>query len=136
GKTYREKEDGTYEFLDKITDNEDGLSTEQAAGKYLTFQGGLYPSMSTQEYFTGAEGSSQSVEAVEPLKPYLIENPWEPFQYTEEEYRKLAGVGSDIEKYVIEMRDKFIKGNISITEEWDEYVDTLKSMGLDDYMKI
>src|SRR5699024_9669627 len=96
GKTYREKEDGTYEFLDKITDNEDGLSTEQAAGKYLTFQGGLYPSMSTQEYFTGAEGSSQSVEAVEPLKPYLIENPWEPFQYTEEEYRKLAGVGSDI----------------------------------------
>lgn len=135
GETYEETKDGSYEFMDHITNSAEGLSTEQEAAKYLTFPGGLYPSVSKEEYFTGSEGSAQSIEAVEPLKPYLVEEPWEPFQYTEEEYKKLSSFGADIEKYIEEMRDKFINGDASFSD-WDSYVETIEDMGLDEYMQI
>lgn len=135
GETYELDDDGEPEYTDHILDSDDGLSQDQEIAKYLTFGGGGYPAMMTEKYFQGSEGSEKELEAAESLEPDLIEDSWPVFIHTEEEEDKLDGFGEDIEKYVEEMRDKFISGKASC-DEWDDYVEELKSMNLDKFMDI
>src|SRR5699024_6028124 len=124
------------EYMDHILNSEEGNTIAQEQSKYLTFQGGGFPSVTTEEYFQGtAESSDEAIAAAEKLKPDLIEEPWPPFIHTEEEMDKLNSFGSDIAKYVDEMEDKFISGKTSL-DEWDDYVNTIKKMNLDEYMDI
>src|SRR5699024_1515746 len=137
GKTYELNEDGEPEYVEEIINNENGLSFEEAAKEYLVFPGGGYPALVNEEYFAGAESSDQSLKATEKLKPNIVEDTWSTLKHTKEERDQLKGFGTDIEKYVAEMQDKFISGNTPITdEEWDAYVNEIKKMGLEDYMKI
>lgn len=135
GETFEETPEGEFKFMDKITNSEEGLTFEQEASKYLTWSGGGYPSVATQKYFKGAESSPKSIEAAETLEPYLIDDIWPSFIYTKEETDQLASFGADIDKYVAEMQDKFITGDVSLSE-WDHYVKTIEDMNLEEYMKI
>jgi len=136
GETYEINDDGEPEYMDYILNSEEGNTIAQEQSKYLTFQGGGFPSVTTEEYFQGtAESSDEAIAAAEKLKPDLIEEPWPPFIHTEEEMDKLNSFGSDIAKYVDEMEDKFISGKTSL-DEWDDYVNTIKKMNLDEYMDI
>lgn len=134
GETYEKNEDG-YQYMDKIENSEEGLTSNQEISKYLTWVGVGPPALVKQDYFVGSEGSPSALEAAEKLEPNLPDEVWPSFNYTEEENKKLSSVGSDIEKYVDEMRDKFISGDAPLSE-WDKYVKTLDKMGLDDYMDI
>src|SRR5699024_2714233 len=118
-----------------ILNSEEGLTRDQEIAKYLTFPGGGYPGMLSQEYFHGSENTPDELEAAEKLEPNLVEDPWGAFIHTKEETDKLSSFGADIDKYVEEMRDKFISGDVSL-EQWDEYVDTVQSMNLEEYMEI
>ena len=91
--------------------------------------------MTLEEYFNGAEMRPDALEAADKLKPDLIDDPWPSLRHTKEESDDLRGFGTDIEKYVAEMRDKFIAGDKPFSE-WDEYVEDLKKMNLDEYMNI
>lgn len=135
GETYEETEDGELKYLDKITKSEEGLSFEQELAKYLTWPGGGYPGYVKAELFQGLENSPKSAESAKKLEPYMIEEAWPTFTHTAEENRVLASTGADIEKYALEMRDKFISGDVPFSE-WDKYVDTIEKMGLEEYMKI
>ena len=64
-----------------------------------------------QDYFDGSESSKQSLETAAKVEPYLPDEVWPPFTYTEEEANRLSALAADIEKYVTEMRDKFINGD-------------------------
>jgi len=136
GETFEETEDGEFEYVDDITNSKDGLSLDQELAKYFTWLGGGYPGIVKEEYFNGAEASPSEIEAAEVLEPDLIDEVWAPgFTYTEEENRVLDSTGADIEKYVNEMRDKFIAGDESF-DNWDQYVSEIEKMNLDEYMKI
>ncbi|HLR74198.1 MAG TPA: ABC transporter substrate-binding protein, partial [Virgibacillus sp.] len=76
-----------------------------------------------------------SNEQAEKVEPYLIDEVWPPFSFTEEEMKKLERVGSDIDKFVSDMRDKFIVGSESL-DDWDKYVKEIEKMGLEDYMEV
>ncbi|PAV31151.1 ABC transporter substrate-binding protein [Virgibacillus profundi] len=135
GETFEETEDGEFVFMDHITDNPDGLTYEQAQAEYLTFPGGGFPSVTSAKYFKGPAMSDKAVAAAETVKPDLVEEPWSAFIYTKEETDTLASVGTDIDKYVEEMRDKFISGDASF-DEWDAYVKNIEQMGLEEYMGV
>lgn len=136
GETYEEDEDGNIKYVDKITNSEDGTTFEQQLAKYLVWPGGAYASTIIKEdYFHGLETSEASLESAENLSPYMIDEVWPAFTHTEEENKVLSTTGVDIEKYVQEMRDKFIEGRVSF-EEWDDYVDTIEKMGLEEYMDV
>lgn len=135
GVTYEVTEDGEYQYMDHIVNSPEGLTMEQELSKYITWLGGGYPGIVREKTFKGAESLPKTVEAAKRLEPYLIDEIWPSFTYTEEENRKLAGLQGDIHKYVNEMRDKFITGTEPLSK-WDEYVEQIKKMKLDEYMKI
>ncbi len=56
--------------------------------------------------------------------------------YTDEEQEKLDLVSTDVTSYFKEMRDKFIIGQASLDSDWDSYVSTMKSLGLDTYVEV
>ncbi|MBD1221338.1 extracellular solute-binding protein [Virgibacillus halodenitrificans] len=135
GETYQETSDGEYEYVEEITNSPEGLTLDQEIRKRLAWVGIWPPGIMKQEYFMGSETSEKSLEATEKLKPYLSDESWSKFTYTEDENRVLTSVGADIEKYVNEMRDKFVAGKVDFSE-WDNYVKEIESMGLDEYMKV
>ncbi len=135
GESYEMTDDGTYEYTEKITDDPDGLTLEQALRPYITWLGGGYPGIVQTEYFKGAENSEESIKATEVLEPDTVEEVWPSFPFTVEENQQLAPLKADIEKYIEEMQDKFIAGEEPFSE-WDKYKETLDKMGLEEYMEI
>ncbi|GIN70030.1 ABC transporter substrate-binding protein [Bacillus sp. J14TS2] len=135
GETFEEKADGTVDFIDEINNHPDGLSFEEAVTEYLTFPGGGSPTMTIQEFYRGGGSSEKRLATAELLKPDVVKDPWSSFIYTEEETKILDSTGNDIEKYVDEMRDKFLSGQVSF-DEWDQYVQTIEGLGLEEYMQV
>ncbi|MBO0993328.1 extracellular solute-binding protein [Bacillus sp. SD088] len=135
GETYEKDENGEAVYMDHILNSKEGLSNEEEWAKYLTFPGGGFPSMTTLKYFQGAESKPDEMASSDLLAPDLVKEPWLSIRHTNEETSKLNGFGADIEKYVVEMRDKFIVGTEPLSK-YDEYVKTLERMGLEDYMKL
>ncbi|NGP43836.1 extracellular solute-binding protein [Bacillaceae bacterium SIJ1] len=135
GETYEEDEEGNLVYKDHILNSEDDLSLTEELKKYFSFPGGGFPSMTTQRFFQGAESSPESIAAAETLEPYLIDDRWIRMPHTKEESDQLRGFGTDIEKYVSEMREKFISGAEPMSN-WDTYVNEIENMGLEDYMEV
>lgn len=131
--TYEINEDGEYVFLKDVYDPE--VDDTSVLKDYFTFGGGGNPALTKEEYFTGAETTPEALAATEALEPDVLQDPWPEVKHTDEELNKLRGFGNDIEKYVEEMRDKFISGNEPFSN-WDSYVETLENMGLEEYVEI
>src|SRR5699024_2742781 len=132
--TYEVTDDGEYQYVDKIRNSDEGNTLEQEAAKYFAWIGG-FVGIVKEEYYSGSESTPGSIEAAEKLEPDMPDELWPGFTYTEEENDFLTSVGADIDKYVEEMRDKFITGKRPLSE-WDDYVKTIEKMGLDEYMDI
>lgn len=134
GETYEKTADGKYVYTDKILHSKEGLTMEQEIAKYLTWLGGIQ-GIIKEEYFQGSESAPASLEAAKKLEPFVPKEIWPAFTYTEEENRFLSSTGADISKYISEMTDKFISGEAKFSD-WDKYVKTVKSMGLDKYLEV
>lgn len=134
GETYEVTDDGEYVYTDKILNSPEGLTFEQELAKYLTWLGGPM-GIIKEEYFQGSEAAPASLEAAKKIEPYIPDEIWPAFTYTEEENKFLSSTGTDISKYVAEMQDKFISGDVPFSK-WDDYVQTLESMQLEKYMEI
>ena len=69
--------------------------------------------------------------------PY-IKNDWiypSGARFTKEEHEKLSILKTDISKYVEQERAKFATGENSLNN-WDEYIQTLKNMKVDEFIEI
>jgi len=51
--------------------------------------------------------------------------------YTKEEEDNISEINSTLKTYVKECQTRFIMGEMSIEDDWDEYINTLKNIGLD-----
>lgn len=134
GETYEENEDGELEYMDRIKNPPEDSTFEQELAKELTWIGAEI-GLIKEDYFNGSEVAPTSLEAADKIAPQVPEEIWPAFTYTEEENNTLNSIGQDIDKYVEEMRDKFIAGDVDFSE-WDDYVEQIDKMGLDEYMEI
>ncbi|THF74810.1 extracellular solute-binding protein [Cohnella fermenti] len=133
GKTYTKGADGTYQYVDEITNNPNGLTLDEAAGQYLAWPGGSFPGIQSSAYTKSGSSFPSAVAATELVKDHFPTEVWPEFTYTQEETDLLSSVGNDISTYIGEMRVKFITGEVPFTD-WDKYVSTLNKMGLSQYM--
>lgn len=53
-----------------------------------------------------------------------------------EEADKVSTIKTELDTYLEEWEAKFITGKASISDKWDEFVSTIKGMGVDDYVKV
>lgn len=134
GETYEVNDEGELDFMDHIRNSKEGLTLDQEVAKYLTWVVGV-PSVLKEEYFQGSERHPTAIEAAKHLEPDLVDEMWPAFLYTAEENKRLSSLEADIHKYADETRDLFISGRKSF-DEWDEYVEKIEKMGLEEYLEI
>ncbi|CAG7629929.1 hypothetical protein PAESOLCIP111_03150 [Paenibacillus solanacearum] len=132
--TYKEKPDGSLEYVSDITKNPQGLTQDQALAKNFTWLGGGYPGFVQQKYFNGSEALPEAIAAGKKAEPYVVKEIWNNFNFTDAETEVMSSIGTDISTYISEMEAKFINGTASFGD-WDKYVSTVNKMGLADYMK-
>ncbi|GIP33322.1 extracellular solute-binding protein [Paenibacillus sp. J2TS4] len=133
--SYTETPDGKLEFVDAIKNNPDGLTLDQALTKYVTWMGGSYPGYVQEKYFKGSETLPESVAVGEKAEPDRIKDLWYNFNFLPEETEFMQSTGSDIHTFIGEMEAKFVSGDLPFSE-WDSYVEKVKKMGVDEYLKV
>ena len=57
-------------------------------------------------------------------------------RFTPDEQSVIDAKYTDISKHVTEMRGKFITGVADVKTGWDEYVATIKKMGIEEVLKV
>jgi len=131
-------QNGVPVFTDFVLNNPDGLSPKQVIGTYSFAQ-------STGPYlFLKAQSDGTSNEAVKETKdkyiaPYIEESKKYvlpgalPFESEDDQERRQ--IMADIQTYVDEAITKFIIGQMSL-DEWDSYVEKVKSMNIDRVIEI
>lgn len=130
GDTYVTNPDGSLSYSDKVKNDEQGV--EFAMGKYTFWLGpnacpGCYTARETLPLW---EGTLQA-EIIDDFEPFLTENTYNlPVldSSTEKERQRLLG---EINKYYGEARAQFMTGKLDFEEDWDSYVSTMESLGLE-----
>lgn len=59
-----------------------------------------------------------------------------PITLTEEESKRFTVLNGQVDTYIKEQRAKFITGEGDVQAEWDTYVETLKSLGIEEMISI
>lgn len=135
GKTF-EMKDGKYRFVQDIVNNPNGLTLDQAISRELVAPFTVHPIVREERFaWDTGEGLPEVIEAAKNLQPSAPKEVWPAFLYTKEENERIIALGNDIHTYIYEMQTQFITGKMSLSK-WDDYVATIKKMGLDEYMKI
>jgi len=129
GETF-EMVDGKPVPNDMILNNPDGLSVADARDKYT------YAGMPGGKYYWERELVGLEDDALEAINVIWEESSdaeWvmpSDVSMTAEEGSEFSRIMGDIDTYATEMTTKFIIGAESL-DKFDEYVETIKSMGLD-----
>lgn len=129
--------DGEPQYTDLILNNPDGLSIEQALGRYTRAS---QPSVGVIDikYYEGYFQLPEQLDAMSTWNEYADNalNVLMPtISATTEESEELATLTSSINTYVEEELTKFIMGTRDISE-YDSFVDTLKTMGIERAIEI
>src|SRR5690625_1391573 len=131
--TFEVDEEGNYDYLRDAMDDDD-LSLDHSFSSYFTYMGSGYPGMIFEQFHNGSASLPSSIEATEKLETDMIEEVWPRFTYDEDETDVLMDSEVDLHKTVEEMRAQLIVGQASF-DEWDEYIETLNEIGLEDYLE-
>ncbi|MBQ4258643.1 MAG: extracellular solute-binding protein [Lachnospiraceae bacterium] len=137
GESYTINEEGKPVYTEWITNNPDGLSMQYAMAQYNRAAVGGGPMVQTDEYARQYFWRPQQQDAVEQWNKnngYLYTMPI--YTVADENTAAYAKIKSDIETYVAESRVKFITGEMSLDDFDTVYIQTLKDMGIDEYLEI
>lgn len=135
GETYEKNGDGKPQFTEKITNNPDGLTFDQALTPYVTWMGGSYPGYVQEKYFGGSEALPSSVAVGDKVQPDAPKEIWNGFNYTDDELKFKLATGTDLETFINETEAAFIAGDKDFSE-WDQYVEQVKQMGQEQYLEV
>mgnify|MGYP001755114623 FL=1 len=84
--------------------------------------------------YAGENGDAAKLELDKDMAQYAKEA-FPNVSYTEEQVNQLGTLYSDISSYISVNQANWVTEG-GIDDQWDEYVDQLKQMGLDNFMQI
>ncbi|TLS38378.1 DUF3502 domain-containing protein [Pseudalkalibacillus caeni] len=130
GETFKEKE-GEKVFTDKIMNDKENVPG-LAMTKYVNPWWITVSSVEASKAVLNDLGK----EARETWADVDVSMAFEPILWmTNEENETVQSTSTDVQTFKDEMRDAFITGQKDIDAEWDQYVETLESMGINDVKK-
>ncbi|WP_026485769.1 type 2 periplasmic-binding domain-containing protein [Caldanaerobius polysaccharolyticus] len=132
GKTYTKSSDGHYHYTDFVQKNPNGLSAKQAVGTFSPIQS-AWPCLFN--YDTHLEfNPPYNIEALKKMVPYAVGS-LPALSFNQQDDETVHQIMADVQTYVDENITKFILGEKPLSE-WDNYVQHVKSMGIDKVLKI
>jgi putative aldouronate transport system substrate-binding protein len=132
GETYEVADDGLPKIMESITSSTNGKNYEmRTRGFYHFNMPYTWPSLHVERGLESMNSELREradevteISAADPAFPKVIA--------TSEEAEVISDAKGDMESYMDEMVLKFILGDVDVEEGWDEYVATLKSLGIDE----
>ena len=132
GDTYVYDDEGNIEFTEKMTDNPFGYTFLQAAEAYLLPSNLMALKDLDRELSVLSDENRQMCETWSKDGNSL----YVPLvTLTSAEQDRYDWIMMDVEPYVQEMTSRMIVGAVDIETGWEEYIRTLKAMGIDDAVK-
>ena len=113
--------------------------TETLQNITLNQQGPIYEKREFRGSWTSTPESPlepKLVAATDKYVGYEMKEIWPNPMLTLAEVEEIRNIGTQITDYVNEMEARFITGDANIDAEWDQYVGSLNSMGLERYLEI
>lgn len=139
GQSFNYGEDGKPEFTDLIakhTEYPDGTS-QQSMLKWALVPSNIPSHYDWTRELITVPLKDQASFTIWANDKYLDDWVMPPISMTAEESQERAGMYTDIQSYVSEASTKFITGEMDVTgEDWDNYISTIKRMGLDRCVEI
>ena len=135
GETYQMNDDGTWDW---IVGGEygDDIATVRSNG---TLNGGPAMPVSQPELWAKMSASSDEDEVYlnsERRRIYELGEVFPYLSYTDEENTALSTLITDIYAYVNEYYAQVVTGELVLEDSWDDYVNTLNQMGLEEMVSI
>ena len=145
GETYTVNEDGSFSYIDEIANAPSpaeplaqyGLSTGCRSGIVLMPQ--MSDAVSAQTglalvYEDGEYGTDTIYEFGDRVNGDRAIAPYEQkgapvVTFTEDENDEISRIKTPIDTYVAESMAKFMVGEWKVEEQWDQFIDTIRSMG-------
>ena len=135
GETYQINDDGTWDWIVGSEYGED-IATVRNNG---TLNGGPAMPVIQPELWTKMSPASDEDEVYlnsERRRIYEVGAVFPYLSYTDEESKELATLSTDIYAYVNEYYAQVVTGKLVLEDSWDDYVNTLNQMGLEDLVSI
>lgn len=133
----KETDDGKYE----IVDAPDGYTSGEWRVKETPYNSFVYGFTNEQQELLDVSGLKEghldpdSPEWYDLRKDYLEKWIYPRLLFTDDQYKGIARYETDIVDHTDQKAAEWITEG-GIEDEWDDYIDTLNKMGLEDYIKI
>jgi len=134
GETYEWNDDDQWVLL-----AEEGLSTTETNAKHAPGVGTAVPMSLTTEFYEREGDNPAILEIYEWAEEELIPHakiPYPQVYFTIEEQEEISTIKPDLDSYFEQMEARFITGEESIDEKWDEFVETLESLDFERLVEI
>lgn len=124
-------ENGEPDYSELISNNPDGLSTDNALNTY-TININMYASNGATLRRAYDEKQQAALDAWNEKREVTKSSFTNLFTLTTDETATVQQYYTDISTYVGEQIGKFLIGEADVEADWDAFVETVKSMGIDD----
>lgn len=116
----------------------EGMNTTQANAQDAPGAGTAVPMVIDKEFFLKEDNPTIHTIAGWVEEEYLphAEVPFPQVYLTLDEQQEVNTLKPDLDSYLQQMEAKFVSGEASIDDEWDKYVDTMKSLGAEKIAEI
>ncbi len=137
GETYQYNDQGEWEWITGKGHGDD-ISTVRASS---TMQGAQnHPSVQPEVWMTDMSSDIDPDEVyLNAQRMKLMEHgvvPLPNLVFTEEQNAELSVIKTDIDNYITEYMAKVATGETTLDDSWDEYIETLKAMGMERMFEI
>ncbi len=130
---YKFNEDGSWDYI-----LQDGEKTSNDRLAKISVQGVVYfPLLYPEEFMAKINNPYEKFlqpqnERIYPYQQEMFPQTYFPL----ESQTRIASLTADINAYVTQSMAQFVTGDLNIDNDWDNYMNTLKRMGVDDLIKI
>ncbi len=133
GKTWTRDANGLPVYADGILNHPDGAGT--ACAQFTIWPGAGAPQYMTERN-CAAVVNPATAAGQEALNPFMDYSVYPALLFDQDTSDRLVILNKDLNDYLKQTCAKFVNGDLSLETDWATYVDTLKQIGIEEFVSI